>query len=157
MHVTWPRSLILVKMDNLDRCTKNPELSRADTINGWEDYCTTIVAQWIGCFASPRRCFQPTMTPTASSSMPNVPPDQNTYNADIRPHERFWVDQQPFLLSRGYKLRPRYDPAWVPSWQRPGNEGEFPIFFEDGSGLLVSTFSRFCTSLLMALHYYAES
>lgn len=28
----------------------------------------------------------------------------------------FWVDYQPFLLSRGYKLRPRYQPDWVPSW-----------------------------------------
>lgn len=30
--------------------------------------------------------------------------------------EMFWVDYQPFLLSRGYKLRPRYQPDWVPSW-----------------------------------------
>ncbi|KAK7031958.1 kinase domain-containing protein, partial [Favolaschia claudopus] len=31
-------------------------------------------------------------------------------------HEREWVDMQPFLLSVGYKLRPRYDPNWFPSW-----------------------------------------
>lgn len=30
--------------------------------------------------------------------------------------ELFWVSHQPFLLLRGYKLRPRYDPNWVPSW-----------------------------------------
>ncbi|KAF8155174.1 hypothetical protein BJ912DRAFT_1013485 [Pholiota molesta] len=26
--------------------------------------------------------------------------------------KRFWVELQPFLLSRGYRLRPRYDPNW---------------------------------------------
>ncbi|RDB18654.1 hypothetical protein Hypma_014742 [Hypsizygus marmoreus] len=31
------------------------------------------------------------------------------------PKERFWVQHQPFLLSRGYKLRPRYEPTWVSS------------------------------------------
>lgn len=30
--------------------------------------------------------------------------------------EHFWVDLQPFLFSRGYRLRPRYDPDWIPSW-----------------------------------------
>ncbi|KAJ7112944.1 kinase-like domain-containing protein [Mycena epipterygia] len=30
--------------------------------------------------------------------------------------EQFWVDSQPFLLARGYQLRPRYHPDWVPSW-----------------------------------------
>ncbi|PPQ81782.1 hypothetical protein CVT25_013669 [Psilocybe cyanescens] len=35
--------------------------------------------------------------------------------------ELFWVEIQPFLLSRGYKLRPRYDSKWKPSWKRPWN------------------------------------
>ncbi|CAK5263609.1 unnamed protein product [Mycena citricolor] len=30
--------------------------------------------------------------------------------------EQFWVSYQPFLLSRGYRLRPRYDPNWDHSW-----------------------------------------
>ncbi|KAF7375711.1 Protein kinase domain-containing protein [Mycena sanguinolenta] len=30
--------------------------------------------------------------------------------------EQFWVDSYEFLLSRGYQLRPRYHPDWVPSW-----------------------------------------
>ncbi|KAJ6597799.1 hypothetical protein DFH09DRAFT_903879 [Mycena vulgaris] len=33
------------------------------------------------------------------------------------PEELFWVENQPFLLSLGYKLRPRYDPNWIPTWQ----------------------------------------
>ncbi|RDB27848.1 hypothetical protein Hypma_002137 [Hypsizygus marmoreus] len=31
--------------------------------------------------------------------------------------ELFWVSLQPFLLSHGYRLRPRYHPHWVPSWR----------------------------------------
>lgn len=32
--------------------------------------------------------------------------------------ERFWVEHQPFLLSKGYKLRSRYNPDWIPSWRQ---------------------------------------
>jgi hypothetical protein len=34
--------------------------------------------------------------------------------------ERFWVGLQPFLLEKGYILRPRYDPLWQPSWLKKG-------------------------------------
>ncbi|KAJ7713703.1 hypothetical protein B0H16DRAFT_1435819 [Mycena metata] len=30
--------------------------------------------------------------------------------------ELFWRDYQPWLLERGYRLRPRYQPDWIPSW-----------------------------------------
>lgn len=30
--------------------------------------------------------------------------------------EERWVSFQPYLLSKGYRLRPRYQPDWVPSW-----------------------------------------
>jgi hypothetical protein len=84
------------------------------------------------------------------STMLKGSPVRNAYNPDIRPNERFWVDQQPFLLSQGYKLRPRYDPAWVPSWKHPGNEGQLAGFCEDGSGLLVNIRSpMLCIALLM--------
>ncbi|KAJ7031518.1 kinase-like domain-containing protein [Mycena alexandri] len=36
------------------------------------------------------------------------------------PQERYWVDHQPFLFSRGYMLRPRYRPGWVASWTQAG-------------------------------------
>ncbi|KAG8683528.1 hypothetical protein FRC11_013456, partial [Ceratobasidium sp. 423] len=32
--------------------------------------------------------------------------------------EERWVSFQPYLLSKGYYLRPRYQPDWVPSWNR---------------------------------------
>ncbi|KIM39301.1 hypothetical protein M413DRAFT_196962 [Hebeloma cylindrosporum] len=45
------------------------------------------------------------------------------------PSEMFWVSLQPHLLSRGYRLRPRYDPEWIPSWTKiPGGR---PGQFED--------------------------
>ncbi|KAG8740316.1 hypothetical protein FRC10_004498 [Ceratobasidium sp. 414] len=34
--------------------------------------------------------------------------------------EKRWVSFQPYLLSKGYQLRPRYRPDWVPSWKTTG-------------------------------------
>ncbi|KAF8193343.1 kinase-like domain-containing protein [Pholiota molesta] len=43
--------------------------------------------------------------------------------------ELFWVNLQPFLLSRGYRLRERYHPDWKPSWiAEPGKSAPaFPL------------------------------
>ncbi|KAJ6461317.1 hypothetical protein C8R45DRAFT_1028051 [Mycena sanguinolenta] len=46
--------------------------------------------------------------------------------------EQWWVDHQPFLLSRGYALRPHYHPKWTPSWELPGNEDLSCYSCEDG-------------------------
>ncbi|KIJ43923.1 hypothetical protein M422DRAFT_30733 [Sphaerobolus stellatus SS14] len=35
----------------------------------------------------------------------------------LNPVERFWAKLQPWFESRGYMLRPRYRPGWVPSWE----------------------------------------
>ncbi|EJD38712.1 hypothetical protein AURDEDRAFT_139510 [Auricularia subglabra TFB-10046 SS5] len=35
---------------------------------------------------------------------------------DLQPDEIFWRDIQPYLLSKGYRLRPRYKPGWVAPW-----------------------------------------
>ncbi|KAI0767251.1 kinase-like domain-containing protein [Fomes fomentarius] len=32
--------------------------------------------------------------------------------------EMFWRDRQEFFVSRGYTLRSRYRPDWIPSWRR---------------------------------------
>ncbi|KIJ23381.1 hypothetical protein M422DRAFT_39644 [Sphaerobolus stellatus SS14] len=42
--------------------------------------------------------------------------------------ELFWRDHQAFLQNRGYMLRPRYHPHWVPSWT---GKRKKPIKFED--------------------------
>ncbi|KAF8597236.1 hypothetical protein BDV93DRAFT_453297 [Ceratobasidium sp. AG-I] len=47
--------------------------------------------------------------------------DQNTASPSFAPEQRSeaesrWVSFQPYLLSQGYLLRPRYRPDWIPSW-----------------------------------------
>ena len=34
----------------------------------------------------------------------------------LRSHEVFWRDHQPWLEQAGYMLRPRYRPGWKASW-----------------------------------------
>ena len=38
--------------------------------------------------------------------------------AQLGPSESYWTRRQQFLVSKGYTLRPRYRPDWVPSWKR---------------------------------------
>lgn len=59
------------------------------------------------------------------------------YSKLLLSDEVVWRTLQPWLADRGYMLRPRYRPDWVPSWL-PG-EG-FPLVrFEDGYWTVVST------------------
>ncbi|KAH9918118.1 kinase-like domain-containing protein [Fomitopsis serialis] len=37
--------------------------------------------------------------------------------ATLSDWERRWRDRQPYLQSRGYMLRSRYHPEWIPSWR----------------------------------------
>ncbi|KAL6306698.1 hypothetical protein BKA93DRAFT_728769 [Sparassis latifolia] len=50
----------------------------------------------------------------------------------LLPDEERWKDRQPFLESRGYMLRPRYRPGWIPSWT---GSTKNPIYFEDSQVL----------------------
>ena len=51
--------------------------------------------------------------------------------------ERYWRDRQEFLESRGYMLRPRFRPGWVPSWR---GKSKYAVFkAEDGYRLPVSS------------------
>ncbi|KAG6899594.1 hypothetical protein C0993_008826 [Termitomyces sp. T159_Od127] len=45
-----------------------------------------------------------------------APISRPSYFGILAKHEAFWVDLQPMLLRRGYQLRPRYQPGWIPSW-----------------------------------------
>ncbi|KAI0637717.1 hypothetical protein C8Q77DRAFT_1047583 [Trametes polyzona] len=47
-------------------------------------------------------------------STPHIVPDSF---ARLTDEEIYWKDRQRFLEARGYLLRPRYRPDWVPSWQ----------------------------------------
>lgn len=83
-------------------------------------------------------------SPIGLQNMPHgdniVDPNQEIdYSSLLHPDEAFWKDHQPWLVDRGYVLRPRYQPGWVPSWL-PG-EG-FPYFdYEDALWTPVSTIS----------------
>ena len=53
-----------------------------------------------------------------------------TFHEKHGPHirnegELFWVGLQPFLLGRGYRLRPRYQPDWKPSWDVGSEQYQF--------------------------------
>lgn len=53
---------------------------------------------------------------------------------ELYSHEIRWRDRQSFLQSKGYILRPRLRPGWVPSWR---SSGKHPIRSEDGIALPV--------------------
>lgn len=58
--------------------------------------------------------------------------------ATLDPEELRWRDRQRFLADKGYMLRPRYHPDWVPSWTLPHNMDRLPRTFEDYYQLPVS-------------------
>lgn len=49
----------------------------------------------------------------------NVP--RKYYDGELAPYEEFWRDLSPWLEERGYKLRPRYQLGWKPSWAGTDN------------------------------------
>lgn len=36
---------------------------------------------------------------------------------ELTPAEAWWRDHQAWLAEKGYMLRPRYRPGWMPSWK----------------------------------------
>ena len=69
----------------------------------------------------------------------------------LEPGELYWRDHYDWLQQRGYMLRPRYKPDWIPSWT---GTNKLPLLCEDGQGALVSTQ---CFSLRPAVHYRVEA
>ncbi|KAI0078460.1 hypothetical protein K474DRAFT_1745053 [Panus rudis PR-1116 ss-1] len=56
-------------------------------------------------------------------------PPENRPRSKHTETEEWWKLRQPFLESRGYRLRPRYCPGWIPSWRVTGDD---PDHREDG-------------------------
>ncbi|KAG2068687.1 hypothetical protein BDR04DRAFT_1135922 [Suillus decipiens] len=50
-------------------------------------------------------------------------------HSHLQKYETRWRDLHDFLKNKGYKLRSRYSPDWVPSWT---NTNKVPIKCEDG-------------------------
>ncbi|KAI0066775.1 kinase-like protein [Artomyces pyxidatus] len=68
--------------------------------------------------------------PTDTSAPAQRPGPFETLHA----HELGWRNQQRYLESRGYMLRPRLRPGWVPSWKTSGKR---PMHSEDSYSLPV--------------------
>jgi hypothetical protein len=51
--------------------------------------------------------------------------------------EQRWANHYEWLKSRGYLLRPRYAPGWVPSWKGKKRPRPAP-YYEDGQIPFVS-------------------
>ncbi|KAG6835613.1 hypothetical protein H0H93_016512 [Arthromyces matolae] len=64
-------------------------------------------------YASPRRKFKPD---------------------EFSVHEAFWRDNYNLLKERGYTLRDRYDPNWIPSWKKEKSSKHW-VDCEDGQVL----------------------
>ncbi|KII92693.1 hypothetical protein PLICRDRAFT_37482 [Plicaturopsis crispa FD-325 SS-3] len=64
-----------------------------------------------------------------SKSTMQVSPTSDVLYGGINSREHFWVKHYTWLESRGYRLRPRYAPDWVPSWW---GTDELADLFEDG-------------------------
>ncbi|KAN0091510.1 Protein kinase-like domain containing protein [Tylopilus felleus] len=47
----------------------------------------------------------------------------NTLPEELDPREVWWRDRYTQLSNRGYLLRPRYSPEWVPSWKSSNSDG----------------------------------
>ena len=61
-------------------------------------------------------------------------PDTDDPAATLKPAELYWRDHYEWLFERGYTLRSRYKPDWVPSWR---GRDISPYSCEDGYGALV--------------------
>ncbi len=59
--------------------------------------------------------------------------------------ERWWRDHYNDIAAKGYRLRPRYHPQWVPSWQKTGKD-----FYtaEDGQATIVRIVAFFLVRIL---------
>lgn len=67
------------------------------------------------------------------------PISPNLYDGELNDDEIWWRDHQVWLQERGYMLRPRYRPDWVPSWHK--DKGKFFNVCEDGKFIMVSTYA----------------
>ncbi|QRV88410.1 kinase domain protein [Ceratobasidium sp. AG-Ba] len=69
---------------------------------------------------------QPSSSSRNISAVLQAPEERS--DAELR-----WVSFQPYLYSKGYQLRPRYRPDWVPSWTLTGAD---PDSCEDSPDVL---------------------
>lgn len=84
-------------------------------------------------------------SPTDESSQVSSP---SAYDGELDEDEIWWRDHQVWLEQRGYLLRPRYRPGWVPSWI---NTDRSYLFCEDGRNIIVRAYIPSPTSWQLSL------
>ena len=62
--------------------------------------------------------------------------EEDIFDGQLNEDEVWWRDHQPWLQERGYMLRPRYRPDWVPSWHKDGGNDYY--MREDGQDIVAS-------------------
>lgn len=82
------------------------------------------------------------------ASNSNVTEEIDAEAASLATMELGWRDKQKFLQSKGYMLRPRFRPGWIPSWTLPGNAMKIPITCEDYEPILVRLTAAVCCYML---------
>ncbi|KAG2014288.1 other/AgaK1 protein kinase [Coprinopsis cinerea AmutBmut pab1-1] len=55
-------------------------------------------------------------SPPPSPPAPPAPEPEPDYSYLLRDGELYWRDHYDWFLEKGYRLRPRYKPNWIPSW-----------------------------------------
>lgn len=86
-------------------------------------YCSEFKPTWVARnLLMPTKCQRPKSSPSNPTSAmasegSSSSVDPNDVYTKFTASELFWKDRQQFLQSRGYMLRPRYRPGWIPSWK----------------------------------------
>lgn len=52
--------------------------------------------------------------------------------AKLQPQETWWADRRDLLASKGYKLRPRFQPGWKAPWM-PLKKGKEMLYYGPGT------------------------
>ena len=74
-----------------------------------------------------------------SASTPYIEPTERQAGTLVMT-EHWWRDRYNDIEKQGYRLRPRYQPQWEPSWLKTGKD-----FYsaEDGQATIVRVFAFF--------------
>ena len=114
------------------------------------DLCIQVDAHLLGAFdvsvgRTVQVCFPPPNPPPSRQISLDVMPSLEELSSEVlSAHipgelgsgEVWWRDHQVWLQERGYMLRPRYKPDWIPSWA----DGKKRFFqCEDGHRNFVSS------------------
>ncbi|TCD65334.1 hypothetical protein EIP91_002772 [Steccherinum ochraceum] len=86
------------------------------------------------CSIFPSLAFVSLALMATTEPVPSAGDGPSVDTSGLNENEIFWRDLVPYLMEKGYKLRPRYQADWVPSWKARG-ERPSNLRHEDFPGL----------------------